>query len=89
MVILIKTTPSELIGRQYIPQDNSYVQNKRDKSWAALVDCPNLRIISEPYSEKIGKNHCSINNDIRTFIDVVDILSGEQYRVMYCPAWVR
>ena len=89
MVIIISTEPSALIGRQYIPRDNSYIQNKRDKSWASLFACPNLRIISEPYSERVGGTDPLYKDYVRTFIDVIDILSREKYRVMYSPAWVQ
>ena len=85
--ITIEVNSDKLIGKKYVPRDNSYIKNLRDRSWASLYGSPNLRIISDTYSEKTGEFP---NPDkYQTFINVIDILSGEMYRVMYSPAWVE
>ncbi len=67
----------KLIGKKYIPQDNSYIHeivNGKRKDWGALIGVP-CEIISKPYQRKM--------------IRVKSLRTGFIYEVMFCESWIR
>lgn len=79
---------NNLIGKKYIPQDNSYIHeivNGKRKDWGALKGVP-CKIISKPYI-------ITISDIIRKpfpmrMIKVKSLKTGFIYEVMFCESWI-
>ena len=79
---------NNLIGKKYIPQDNSYIHeivNGKRKDWGALIGVP-CEIISKPYI-------ITISDIIRKpfpmrMIKVKSLKTGFIYEVMFCESWI-
>lgn len=79
---------SNLIGKKYIPQDNSYIReivNGQKKDWGDLRGVP-CEIISKPYI-------ITISDIIRKpfpmrMIKVKSLKTGFIYEVMFAEAWI-
>lgn len=79
---------NSLIGKKYIPQDNSYIHeivNGKRRDWGALIGVP-CKIISKPYiitiSDRITKPY------ERRMIKVKSLKTGFIYEVMFCESWI-
>ena len=79
---------NNLIGKKYIPQDNSYIHeivNGKRRDWGALIGVP-CKIISKPYiitiSDRITKPY------ERRMIKVKSLKTGFIYEVMFCESWI-
>lgn len=89
ITIIISEEHSSLIGQTYNVCDNSYIENKRTGEWESLIHTPNLVIVSaKPYVETVDLG-MAIKPFKRTFIDVMDLVTNEIYRVMYNPSWIE
>lgn len=79
---------NNLIGKKYIPQDNSYIReiiNGKRKDWGDLRGVP-CEIISKPYI-------ITISDILRKpfpmrMIKVKSLKTGFIYEVMFCESWI-
>lgn len=79
---------NNLIGKKYIPQDNSYIReivNGKRQYCGTLRGVP-CEIISKPYiitiSDRITKPYQ------RRMIKVKSLKTGFIYEVMFCESWI-
>lgn len=80
---------NSLIGKKYIPQDNSYIReivNGKRKDWGALIGVP-CEIISKPYIITISDG--SLKPYQCRIIKVKSLKTGFIYEVMFCESWIR
>lgn len=76
-----------LIGRKYVPQDNSYIReivNGKKKDWGALIGVP-CEIISQPYITEVDGCY---KGQTERMIQVKSLLTGYIYEVMFCESWI-
>ena len=79
---------NSLIGKKYIPQDNSYIReivNGKRRDWGVLVGVP-CKIISKPYIITISDGITMPYQ--RRMIKVKSLKTGFIYEVMFCEAWI-
>jgi len=76
-----------IIGKQYIPEDNSYVADQLGR-WANLYGAKTLAIISTPYKATLVSNWSNQEYE-ETFVNVLDIATGIRYRVLFVTSWVQ
>lgn len=89
-ITIIISEESSIVGQTYNVCDNSYIKNKRTGEWESLMHAPNLVIVSaKPYVETVDLGIKAIKPFKRTFIDVMDLVTSEIYRVMYNPSWIE
>lgn len=79
----------KLIGKKYIPQDNSYVHEivngkKRESGYLIGVPC---EIVSRPYIITISNGYTKPYQ--RRMIRVKSLLTGFIYEVMFAESWIR
>ena len=80
---------NNLIGKKYIPQDNSYIHeivNGKRKDWGALIGVP-CEIISKPYIITISNGYSKPYQ--RKMIRVKSLKTGLIYEVMFAESWIR
>ena len=80
---------NNLIGKKYIPQDNSYIHeivNGKRKDWGALIGVP-CEIISKPYIITISNGFT--NPYQRKMIRVKSLKTGLIYEVMFAESWIQ
>ena len=78
-----------LIGKKYIPQDNSYIHeivNGKRKDWGALIGVP-CEIISKPYIITISNGFTKPYQ--RKMIRVKSLKTGLIYEVMFAESWIQ
>lgn len=79
----------KLIGKKYIPQDNSYIHeivNGKRKDWGALIGVP-CEIISKPYIITISNGFTKPYQ--RKMIQVKSLRTGLIYEVMFAESWIQ
>ena len=79
---------NSLIGKKYIPQDNSYIHeivNGKRKDWGALIGVP-CEIISKPYIITISNGYTKPYQ--RKMIRVKSLRTGLIYEVMFAESWI-
>lgn len=79
---------NNLIGKKYIPQDNSYIHeivNGKRKDWGALMGVP-CEIISKPYIITISNGFTKPYQ--RKMIRVKSLKTGLIYEVMFAESWL-
>lgn len=79
---------NSLIGKKYIPQDNSYIHeivNGKRKDWGALIGVP-CKIISKPYIITISDGFTKPYQ--RKMIKVKSLKTGLIYEVMFAESWI-
>lgn len=79
---------NNLIGKKYIPQDNSYIReivNGKRKDWGALIGVP-CKIISKPYIITISDG--ILKPYPMRMIKVKSLKTGFIYEVMFCESWI-
>ena len=80
---------NNLIGKKYIPQDNSYIHeivNGKRKDWGALIGVP-CEIISKPYIITISNGFTKPYQ--RKMIRVKSLKTGLIYEVMFAESWIQ
>ena len=80
---------NNLIGKKYIPQDNSYIHeivNGKRKDWGALIGVP-CEIISKPYIITISNGFTKPYQ--RKMIRVKSLKTGLTYEVMFAESWIQ
>ena len=80
---------NNLIGKKYIPQDNSYIHeivNGKRKDWGALMGVP-CEIISKPYIIPISSGYSKPYQ--RKMISVKSLKTGLIYEVMFAESWIQ
>ena len=80
---------NNLIGKKYIPQDNSYIHEiviGKRKDWGALIGVP-CEIISKPYIITISNGFTKPYQ--RKMIRVKSLKTGLIYEVMFAESWIR
>jgi hypothetical protein len=80
---------NNLIGKKYIPQDNSYIHeivNGKRKDWGALMGVP-CEIISKPYIITISNGYSKPYQ--RKMIRVKSLRTGFIYEVMFAESWIQ
>lgn len=80
---------NNLIGKKYIPQDNSYIHeivNGKRKDWGALMGVP-CEIISKPYIITISNGYSKPYQ--RKMIRVKSLKTGLVYEVMFAESWIQ
>ena len=80
---------NNLIGKKYIPQDNSYIHeivNGKRKDWGALMGVP-CEIISKPYIITISSGYSKPYQ--RKMIRVKSLKTGLIYEVMFAESWIQ
>jgi hypothetical protein len=80
---------NQLIGKKYVPQDNSYVSEiikgkRRDSGYLIGVPC---EIISKPYIITISNGYTKPYQ--RRMIRVKSLRTGFIYEVMFAESWIR
>ena len=78
---------NNLIGKKYIPQDNSYIReivNGKKKDWGALIGVP-CEIISRPYITEVDGCY---KGQTERMIQVKSLVTGYIYEVMFCESWI-
>ena len=80
---------NNLIGKKYIPQDNSYIREivngKKMNYHCSLIGVP-CRIISRPYITEVQ----TFAKDKRErMIRVKSLKTGLTYEVMFAESWIR
>lgn len=79
---------NNLIGKKYIPQDNSYIReivNGKRKDWGALIGVP-CEIISKPYIITISDG--ILKPFQQRMIRVKSLKTGLIYEVMFAESWL-
>ena len=79
----------KLIGKKYIPQDNSYIHeivNGKKKDWGSLIGVP-CEIISKPYVITISNGYTKPYQ--RKMIQVKSLRTGFIYEVMFAESWIQ
>ena len=79
---------NNLIGKKYIPQDNSYIReivNGKRRDWGALIGVP-CKIISKPYIITISDG--ILKPYPMRMIKVKSLKTGFIYEVMFCESWI-
>lgn len=79
---------NKLIGKKYVPQDNSYVSEivngkKRDSGYLCGVPC---EIVSRPYIITISNGYTKPYQ--RRMIRVKSLRTGFIYEVMFAESWI-
>lgn len=79
---------NNLIGKKYVPQDNSYVSEivngkKRDSGYLIGVPC---EIVSRPYIITISNGYTKPYQ--RRMIRVKSLRTGFIYEVMFAESWI-
>ena len=79
---------NQLIGKKYVPQDNSYVSEivngkKRDSGYLRGVPC---EIVSRPYIITISNGYTKPYQ--RRMIRVKSLRTGFIYEVMFAESWI-
>lgn len=79
---------NNLIGKKYIPQDNSYVSEivngkKRDSGYLIGVPC---EIVSRPYIITVSNGYTKPYQ--RRMIRVKSLRTGFIYEVMFAESWI-
>lgn len=80
---------NNLIGKKYIPQDNSYIReivNGKRRDWGALIGVP-CKIISKPYIITISDG--ILKPYPMRMIKVKSLKTGFIYEVMFCESWIQ
>lgn len=80
---------NQLIGKKYVPQDNSYVSEivngkKRDSGYLIGVPC---EIVSRPYIITISNGYTKPYQ--RKMIQVKSLRTGFIYEVMFAESWIQ
>ena len=80
---------NNLIGKKYIPQDNSYIREivngKKMNYHCSLIGVP-CRIISKPYITEVN----TFAKDKRErMIRVKSLKTGLTYEVMFAESWIQ
>ena len=80
---------NQLIGKKYVPQDNSYVSEiingkKRDSGYLIGVPC---EIVSRPYIITISNGYTKPYQ--RRMIRVKSLRTGFIYEVMFAESWIQ
>ena len=80
---------NQLIGKKYVPQDNSYVSEiingkKRDSGYLIGVPC---EIVSRPYIITISNGYTKPYQ--RRMIRVKSQRTGFIYEVMFAESWIQ
>lgn len=79
---------NNLIGKKYIPQDNSYIReivNGKRRDWGALIGVP-CKIISKPYIITISDG--ILKPYPMRMIKVKSLKTGFIYEVMFAESWI-
>lgn len=79
---------NQLIGKKYVPQDNSYVSEivngkKRDSGYLIGVPC---EIVSKPYIITVSTGYTKPYQ--RRMIRVKSLRTGFIYEVMFAESWI-
>lgn len=80
---------NNLIGKKYVPQDNSYIHeivNGKKKDWGSLIGVP-CEIISKPYVITISNGYTKPYQ--RKMIQVKSLRTGFIYEVMFAESWIQ
>ena len=80
---------NSLIGKKYVPQDNSYIHeivNGKRKDWGSLIGVP-CEIISKPYVITIANGFTKPYQ--RKMIRVKSLKTGLIYEVMFAEYWIQ
>lgn len=80
---------NQLIGKKYVPQDNSYVSEiingkKRDSGYLIGVPC---EIVSRPYIITVSNGYTKPYQ--RRMIRVKSLRTGFIYEVMFAESWIQ
>ena len=80
---------NQLIGKKYVPQDNSYVSEiingkKRDSGYLIGVPC---EIVSRPYIITVSNGYTKPYQ--RKMIQVKSLRTGFIYEVMFAESWIQ
>ena len=80
---------NNLIGKKYIPRDNSYIREivkGEKKDWHCSLIGVACEIISKPYIVTISRNSCKPFQ--QRMIKVKSRQTGFVYEVMFCESWI-
>lgn len=78
-----------LIGKKYIPQDNSYIREivNGKRYYCGTLKGVSCKIISKPYIITISDG--ILKPYQRRMIKVKSLKTGFIYEVMFCESWIR